>query len=292
MSTINELCFQIMHSGSNLEECINNLEELKRTVKGAKNKRTLIKYVSENFIQLMTNIYFGSRFQLGENDNFKYINQNESIGVYVSSLMVQVGQDNKVSSFNKMIDAVLTHLKGYEVNIPQSGELISREMVETILELPFAQKTIFLLSRKRPVFILNFDYTSEFNSTCFPHINVIINSRANPLNGSQNNSDYVFMHELGHLFHVYLIGNFNEVPGSFSNVIKDAFGNDIKNISEDDLREVFADCFAIACAYETQFEKTNPFIQMFRREDSEYIANYMKNLIEEEIKNIKESDDK
>lgn len=291
MSTINELCFHIINCGSNLNGCINYLEELKRTIKESKNKRTLIKCASEEFAQFMVaNIYYDSIFKQGKKKNFKYVNANDSIGAYVSSLMAQVGPENKISSFNTMIDTVLTHLKGYEADIPESGELISRQMVESILELPLAKDTVSLLANDRVVAILNIDYTCQFNSTCLPHIKVIINSRSNPLNGDENYQDYVFMHELGHLFHVYLTGDFSEVPESFGNVIKEAFGNDIKNISKEDLREVFADCFAIACAYGTSFEKSNPFIQMFRREDSEYIANYMKNLIEEEMRKIRDAE--
>jgi len=289
MTTVIKLCREIIEKSFNLDEYINKLEELKKMVKEAKNKTTLIKATSDYFSQFMFARFYSDSLFMKKNEevNYKYIASDQSIGVFICVLMAQVGRDNKISSFNIMIDAVLGYLKDYNANVAKSGELVSKDIVESILNLPVAKDAIFLLSRKKPVLILNINHTCKFNSTSLPHLGVIVNSRSNPLNGD-NNPDYVFMHEMGHLVHVYLTGDLTEPPKSFCDVIKNAFRNNINDIPKEALLEIFADCFAIGCAFGTQYEQSNPFCQLFDEKDIEYIAGYIKTLIKGEISMIED----
>lgn len=278
---VNNLCNQIIRCGEDLEKCISDLELLQETIKSAKNKRTLIKHTSEIFMQyLFAQVYFDLQVN---KVMYKYLDKTKSLGIFVSSLMAEVGTDNKVSAFYSMLNIVLSYLKRYHLDVPGSGELISKEAVESIMSLSVAKDLSCLLVTKRPILILNVDCTCEYNSTSLPYLNIITNSRTNPLNGEGNNVDYVFMHELGHLFHAYLVNTQFVAPEGFDAVIANAFGNDINNLSKEDIPEVFADCFSIACASGTPYEKTNPFMQIFQRDHCEYITTYIKNLIQKEM---------
>jgi len=292
MSIVKELCNEIIERCFDIDKCIDSLEELKNLVKNAENKKKLIKEASETFNQflLMRFSTFLTQSE-GRHKNYKYISPDESIGVLVSSLMARVGQD--VSYFSIMVDAVLLQLKGYVSSYPGCGELISEETVDSIMNLPVAMGTSLLLSRKGFIKILNLDYMCNYSSAPLSYMGmvldlrsmgIIINSRSNPQSGNKNYPDYLFMHELGHLFNMYLSKGTNEIPSSFKAVINNAFEKEKRNIPLGSLSEVFADCFTIACANKTKYEKTNPFIPLFKHKNCECIATYMIALVEKEFR--------
>ena len=286
MSVANEIIYSSFFN----HECdialyIEDLENLKRLINSEKNSVPLIKDTVLTFSQhLMARGYGGGLLFNQKRENYKYISVDESPLIYISQFLAHSKINKK--TFNKMIDIPLEHFQSYRKDVEGSGDLIHPEAVDSILNLPTMKSSLTFISQNSTILILNFNYTEVKNSVAFPYLGMIINSRYNPNNEEDSAPEYIFMHEMGHLFHHYFVPGCESVPDSFGDVIKYAFRNDIQTLSKETLQEMYADCFSIACSYGTLYEDTNPFFKLFRREDCAYITNYFYTLINNELEKL------
>ncbi|MFD0588013.1 hypothetical protein ACFQZE_08355 [Paenibacillus sp. GCM10027627] len=113
---------------------------------------------------------------------------------------------------------------------------------------------------------------TSMNAGYFPHLNLVVIYKCDINNGEH--PEYVFMHELGHVFQLYTTRNLTAVPDSFKKVTRGMF----KSCPEEVLVEVFADCFSVAVMKGTPFEEKNPFCTLFLQEHQILLKEYFSSL--------------
>ena len=67
--------------------------------------------------------------------------------------------------------------------------------------------------------------------------------------------EYVFLHELGHVVQIKITGDSHKVPPSFLPFAEAIF----PDMTKETEAEIFADCFAMAVMYDSQFSVYDPF---------------------------------
>lgn len=266
------LCFELMSPKYEIEDYVNLLIELQEAVSKENNKRRVIKNVGE---------YFGTHMNLIKGGPFfKKKNTYEIMRVsgtqFLTTFLLSSGYiDSGIRRFNECINALVEFFGAYSSDRSGSGEIISTDEINKIMAIEFVSNASQIIAIKGQISILNMDYVREYNSVSMPLGNIIVNSRPNFRKNGVNDSRYVFMHELGHLFATALSGTYDGIVPNTDKLVENVFRKKIDEIKPEDLPELFADCFTVACAYGTEYESSNPFYKVFRREDIDYINQFM-----------------
>ena len=99
------------------------------------------------------------------------------------------------------------------------------------------------------------EWNSYYSATVIPKREILYDSimvLSIPFN-SITSQEFCFLHELGHLFHTRITKQIEKIPESFDNFLKYILPKS-DHISESSKSELFADLFASATLYDTQYE--------------------------------------
>lgn len=90
-------------------------------------------------------------------------------------------------------------------------------------------------------------------------------------------SEYVLIHELGHVLHTMLTGSCKTVPESFFAMAEQMFRG-LSTTYRDRVPEFFADCFAMGVMQDSEWEEFDPYTQIYA-EDKRLFERYMRGLM-------------
>lgn len=123
------------------------------------------------------------------------------------------------------------------------------------------------------VFILPYADT-RFNSSYNYETNAVV---VNPNSIEPDSSlEYIFLHELGHAYHLAFTGSEKVFPESFIKMFELSFNNKWSVVLPEHRSEIFADCFATTVVYNTSYSSLVPFCQDFTHEHLEINEKFFK----------------
>lgn len=266
-----------------VHNAIRAIEDLKSIINSFKNKQSKLKQIGETFASCYLAMFNAFPF-FREDKNQKYIvlNSQDSIKAYILFRYKGLFGNPRMGYFKSQTEILLKDLKCLREPSDNEHDLLSNNDIDEFMKIELVQKWVNRIANKRPIAILNINYLFEdLDSVCYPEGNLILNTRTRKGELTIDNLCQVFAHELGHLVQFYLTKDVHRYPESFKQVIRVAFNNDPDKLKNEELVEVFADCFGIASSYKSRYKDANYFIQMFRRKDSKYIYEYFVNLLDE-----------
>ncbi|MCA6372189.1 MAG: hypothetical protein IM631_12490 [Cytophagales bacterium] len=179
---------------------------------------------------------------------------------------------------SEKVELVLDLFGGFSELIPDNtrSHHISSKNANEICRLVHQAIGISHFNRPYIVCILPYQYP-EINSQYDNNSATILCTRVNPSDCSPN---YVLFHEIGHLIHYGVLGSL-EPPSSFLPfILKHSIVNTSK-IPDDDLREIFADLFAVAMMLHTRFESEHPTLEVLTANQRIEIRDYFKDLFQQ-----------
>ena len=141
------------------------------------------------------------------------------------------------------------------------GARISEDSVKQIMNYVNIEYNFYDILKGEALHILLFENSHlTVNSECVPKImdNGDVNCALfiyHLKDECHCSPEHVFLHELGHVLQIKITGDSRKVPPSFLPFAKEAFPDIAKEIEP----EVFADCFAMAVMYNSQFSVYDPF---------------------------------
>jgi len=183
------------------------------------------------------------------------------------------------------IDQNMTYLKGLcKILIDlcsdfsvATGTNVKELEVEYLLNTKKGKNFCKIVSEYSPLVILNIlEKHIEYNSMTLTYFNIVINS----IHKLENQDRiYVFAHELGHILQYSETNSQDIYPSGFYDMFERSFNNKISNVKEEDLREIFADCFSVYFMMGTKYEHNNPFMQEFTDESIHIINEFFETLM-------------
>ena len=215
-------------------------------------------------------------------DYYQNINSESKLFLIISDKYIQyiivahllLGIDQNLTYLKGLCEILIDLCGGYKVS---SGTNINKAEVEYLLNTEKGKNLCKIVSKQKPLVIINIlEKHVEFNSITLTYFNLIINS-IHKL-GNQD-SVYVFAHELGHILQYSNTKSQEIYPSGFYDMFEKAFNNKISNVRVEDLTEIFADCFSVYFMIGLKYEHNNPFIQEFADESIYIINGFFENLM-------------
>ncbi|MBH5320892.1 hypothetical protein I6N90_24190 [Paenibacillus sp. GSMTC-2017] len=206
--------------------------------------------------------------------------------VSVSNSFVMVGPKRGLSCFVSDLLSLYVTVSAYDEQSELLKNLLQdiddlKDSLRPMLKMTIARKLLQILEQYGANHFFAYNHNGiplrfyfvpygnkTMNAGYFPHLHLVVIYK-NELD-SHANSEYIFMHELGHVVQLYMTKSLLIVPDSF----KEATTRMFKPCSDEVLAEVFADCFTIAVMKGTFFEVKNPFCTIFLPEHQIRIKEY------------------
>lgn len=146
--------------------------------------------------------------------------------------------------------------------LPASGNCLSKENIKTILNTADEKFHYFkAIPKGKPLLIMNLNNSDRtYNSYCsIEEANRYLNICMLHMKDDSTAPEYVFLHELGHIFQVSITDSTTVVPEEFFLFYESLKGAQPLQRDNPDASEVFADIFAVAVMHGTPLMKYNPF---------------------------------
>lgn len=274
----------MLNSSKNMNEVINNLNRIDNVINNSKKKRVLIQKFLENLDRNMNMLVFlkkGIKSSKGiEYSKIIYYPEAESYSVLVGYYMGSLGYKPTIKAYKEMYKVTKECLLEYNAPTINDYDVLTKEQIEEIFDLPIVSFTLKVTSNERHLRILNFNLVSPVsNSLYIPFGNIIINSRLKHQAGHGNESITVFLHELGHALHFNITQNIDIFPEKFTDLFEKVTNNSWDIVLEEHRQDVFADFFAVAACLDTTYEGNNSLIKLLTREATQQIKDYFNNII-------------
>jgi len=268
-----EIITKILES-QDLFELANRLEKFLGFLKDIQNHRNNILY---ELYDPLFSWYFDKSFYL--KNPYIIFEGNEGIRLYLKNRW------QFYNSYRKNRECLLTVISEIREKIirPQ-GQRITVKEIESIMDtldqkFSFVEKVI----DKKHIEIVMLDHSHACwnNFTSISRINDIRYYRiitTHIRKESPHSEQYSFLHELGHILHFVLTDSFNALPEGFTKIQRIMFNQRDIPPSNEEMCELFADCFAIAAIYGSHLEKYDPY-DMILDVDKAIITAYIMQLI-------------
>lgn len=240
-------------------------------------KLTYKRYKKEDFNFLMPldfiNYLNKKQPEILENKPFVFIDSSialECLTCYL--IIIALNSDCPEANFNRIISWIEPIT---DSNLPMINETDAQKVMDLVGNMK-AKKIIKNNSIKMPfrTFFVPFRL-GKFNSMYLPDLNITMLGRVKTEEGTT--AEYVYLHEIGHALHICLTDDFRRIPKTFIPIFEIAFNNKFDKVAPEDIPEVFADCFAVAAVYQTDYATLVPSFN-FRLVDQEILSEYFKML--------------
>jgi len=241
---------------SNLISFGNNLIEFTNKVYLEKNRVTIVKNFYEQLLNWSINKMHFYNLQNGEKNNYLICNGIRAamyyLNLFIPKLTTTVKTINEIREYGESLVAKFTN---------PIGKCISENSVENILkfldkEYNFSSK---VFSKSEAVFLLLSNTHKEYNSECLCINNNEYNRNLFFLYHMKKKKsispEAVLFHELGHSLHAQYSGDVKKVPENVIDVLQDLCFPKIKQDTNEEQSELFADVLSIGLMYQTPYEK-------------------------------------
>jgi hypothetical protein len=244
-----------------------------------KSKEDLIKYLITRAKQGKSNESFSTAIKnhlLGK-EQFSYLSSyclvgpKYALGCLLGHFLYHyISEPNSTKQISLLI-SLLEYVQAFKFS---KAALLKKTTTAKLINIveSYGIPTYFLrTSDNRPLRIYYIPYErTDFNAAYYPHLNSIALYRPK----EDNSPEYVFLHEIGHLFTYNLTGEPEKVPDSFIE-----FNKKNNPTWKGDLVEVFVDLFSLALMAETEFSTKNPFIPKIPVTNQRLVKEYFIGLI-------------
>ena len=168
------------------------------------------------------------------------------------------------TSYAKNIEECGRIIEFVQANVvPPRGERVSEDEIRDIMSINIVERT-FTSDFENLTFLLVDESFAEANAYYMAtgletgrRRDLVFVPHA--LHGFRCPQTYSILHELGHVFHIRVTENLNEVPPGFENILWDIFPGSL-SAPREAMWEIFADCFASAMTVKTVYEKIDPMV--------------------------------
>lgn len=212
------------------------------------------------------------------------VDEADSLQVLICFLLMALGHGNKFGI--RLFRTVMSEIKSLltQLKTPSGSELplISKEMIQDIMNLPLVEKVLKTVPQFKTLAIISMEYVlAEVDSFSYPPALLIVNTRNRKHPEGWVNQSQVFMHELGHVFQFLMTDSVDGYPEGFA-ALADSMavrGDKFASFKTEDQQEIFADFFAVACCAGTAFSKENIHHESFLEENIPLIRDYFYGLL-------------
>ena len=238
--------------------CGQQLIEFADAARLATNRRTIIKHFGERLRQTATTNYVFSR--LDNNTRYYICEKSEAIGMYILFAIGAVHTPVKtLANIKQTANHILANY------MEPVGEIISMTTVSEIMECldskySFSEK---VFNHDNIIFAIIPYSHREFNSECMiadTNVPVVCLYHMNERGVEQGATPIaVFFHELGHVLHIRCFGSPFRVPNDLVDFLSDLCFPTIKDITESEQNEIFADVLSIGLMQGTKYGEYDLF---------------------------------
>lgn len=259
----------------NLFDLADNLEEFLKLVKSLRKNKNDILY---ELHELLFSWYFDC--SVYSEDPYIIFEGNEGVRLYLKNRWQFYSSCKKNC---ECLSNLIIEIREKIIN-PQGPKIIAEE----IRALMNSLEEKFLFSKKVAnkkhieIALLNHSHVC-WNSFCsVSNINnhryyrvIVMHMRTE----SWDSEHYTFLHELGHILHAVLTGSFELMPNGFDEIQKMMFNKRETPLNNQEMCELFADCFAIAAIFRLNLKEHDPHDKIVDR-DKAIITLYIMQLID------------
>ncbi|MRG46943.1 hypothetical protein GFS24_17610 [Chitinophaga sp. SYP-B3965] len=215
---------------------------------------------------------------LSEREKFPYlgsyclIGPKYALGCLVGHFLYHYVSEKDLRKQINVLVSLLNYVKGFQ---PSENPLLKKIAVIKLINIleQFGIPEYFLKTpNNRPLRIYHIPYQhADANAGYYPHLNSIVSYRPRE---ADLDPEYIFLHEVGHLFTFALTGDPGGVPDSFIE-----FNTRFNPKWKGDLIEVFVDLFSMAVMMDTAYASKNPFIKTFPVGKQNIVRDYFIKLV-------------
>ncbi|MGG4141815.1 hypothetical protein ABEW34_01690 [Paenibacillus algorifonticola] len=205
---------------------------------------------------------------------FMMVGPKRGLSCFISEFLSVCVTDNNYEKQIQLLKGLLNDLNDlHESKKP----LLKMTVAQSLLQLTnqFGLRRFLAYNSKgKPLHFYFVPYGNKnMNASYSPYFNAIVIYK-NALD-SKSSPEYIFMHELGHVFQMYMTKDSTKVPVSFKEATKGMF----EQCSDEVMVEVFVDCFSVAIMEGTTFEDKNPFCSIFLKEHQIILKDYFSKIL-------------